>query len=379
MFGKRIDLFTLFGFPIRIDLSWFVILVLITWTLAVGYFPVLNATLDPVSYWLMGFSGAIGLFVSVVLHEFAHAWVARRFGLPIHGITLFIFGGVSELKEEPPNAKAELLMSLAGPASSILIAVFFFGLNGITVQIGWPMEFTAVIGYLGIINGILAVFNLIPAFPLDGGRALRSLLWRWRGDLRWATRIASRIGAGFGLFLIVMGILDLFLGTLIGGLWWVLIGLFLRWSAQASYKQLEIQQALSGEPVRRFMQPNPVIVPSKITIADLVNDYFYKYYFKTYPVVDGEKLRGCVSLDQVKQYPHNQWNQHTVDEILASCPSGATVTPETDAREALAIMNQSDSSKLMVTEGDRLVGILTLKDLLQFLSLKMELEAKRAA
>ena len=181
MFGKRITLFKLFGFSVRIDISWLIIVILITWSLALGLFPHYYKDLSKTTYWLMGATGALGLFVSIIFHELCHSLVARRYGLPIKGITLFIFGGVAEMEEAPPSAKAEFMMAIAGPISSVLLGVVLYGILTLGKGSGWPDPVNGVIGYLAAINCILAGFNLLPAFPLDGGRMLRSALWGWKG------------------------------------------------------------------------------------------------------------------------------------------------------------------------------------------------------
>ena len=373
MFGKRIKLFKLLGFEVRIDLSWIIIAVLVTWSLAKGLFPSYYADLATEVYWAMGVAGALGLFASIVFHEFCHSLVARKFGMAMKGITLFIFGGVAEMGEEPPSARAEFFMAAAGPVSSLVLSgAFYFifqaGLNG-----DWPEPVTGVLRYLSGINALLAVFNLLPAFPLDGGRILRSILWGTKQDLQWATRISAGIGSGFGIVLIFLGIFRV-LGGDIYGVWLSLIGLFLRGAAQMSYQQLVIRKSLEGEHVRRFMNPHPVTVPPTLTVAELVEDYVYKYHYKMFPVLDDGRLVGCVTTRDIKEIPKEQWSRETVAEMATRCAPEATIGPETDAVKALAIMNQTGLSRLLVAENDHLIGILTLKDLLAFLSLKVELE-----
>ncbi|WP_427365564.1 site-2 protease family protein [Candidatus Caldatribacterium saccharofermentans] len=375
MFGKRVDLFRLFGFEIRIDLSWVLLVVLVAWSLSTGLFPFRYEGLLMQIYWIMGTVGAIGLFLSIVFHEMAHSLVARRFGVPIKGITLFLFGGVAEMKGEPPSAKAEFVMALAGPLSSIILAAVFYGLSQIAKNAGWPEPVYGVIRYLAWINAILAAFNLIPAFPLDGGRMLRAALWGWKKNLRWATRVAAGIGSGFGLFLIFMGILQFFGGNFIGGMWWFFIGMFLRNAAQTSYTQLLVRKVLEGEPVERFMKKDPVTVPPSTTVEELVEDFIYRYQFKLFPVVEeGGQLRGCVTMKQVKDIPRQEWQTKTVGEIAVACSPQNSIDAKADALEALALMNRTGSSRLMVTEGNRLVGVISLKDMMKFFELKVELE-----
>lgn len=374
MFGKRITLFKLFGFEVRIDISWLIIALLITWTLAKGSFPHYYEGFQASTYWLMGILGALGLFFSIIFHELSHSLVARRFGLPMKGITLFIFGGVAEMTDEPPSPKAEFFMAVAGPLSSILLGIVLFIVRFIGEGIGWPKPALGVITYLALINLILAGFNLLPAFPLDGGRVLRSVLWGWRGNLRWATKIASSIGSSFGIALIVLGAISIFMGNLIGGIWWLLIGMFMRGASQMSYKQLILRNALEGEKVQRFMSTDVVKVPSSLTIEDLVEDYIYKHHFKMFPVVDNGKLIGCVTLKQVKDIPREERDKHKISEITEACSRENTIGPEEDALQALNVMRENNASRLMVVEDNKLVGVIALKDMLEFLSLKIDLE-----
>jgi Zn-dependent protease/predicted transcriptional regulator len=375
MFGKRIKLFKLLGFEVRIDWSWIIIALLITWSLSKGLFPSYYKNLSTQTYWWMGIIGALGLFLSIIAHEFSHSLVARKYGIPMKGITLFIFGGVAEMDEEPPSPKVEFMMAIAGPLSSITIALIFYGIHAIGKQSGLAEPINGVVGYLGWINAILAGFNLLPAFPLDGGRILRSILWGAKKNLRWATYISSRIGAGFGIFFIILGVIQVFRGNFVGGMWWFLIGMFLQGAAKASYQQLITRKALEGEPIRRFMKTDPVTVSPSISLEQLVEDYVYKYHFKMFPVVeDSDRLLGCVTTKQVKEIPREDWGRKTVGEFAAQCSPENSIEPQADAMKALSIMNQTGNSRLMVVEKGRLVGIIALKDLLELLSLKVELE-----
>jgi Zn-dependent protease/CBS domain-containing protein len=364
----------LFGFPVRLDVSWFVVAVLIAWSLATGLFPLRIPGLGTATYWAMGIVGMVALFGSVVLHEFSHALVARRYGIPMQGITLFIFGGVAEMNEEPSSAKAEFLMAVAGPIASLLIAaVCFLAASGAHAR--WPLAVAGVIAYLSFINALLAAFNLLPAFPLDGGRILRAGLWKWKGDLGWATRVATRAGSGFSLAFMVLGMLTLlFRGDIIDGLWWFLIGLFLKRAGTASYEQVRLQQAFQGEPVRRFMTDNPVTVPANISIRELVESYIYHYHFKLFPVAADGRLLGCITTREVKGVPRDQWSRCTVGSVAQPCGPENAIAPETDAIQALATMRRTGRARLMVVADGRLVGVVTLKDLLEFFALKVDLE-----
>ncbi len=374
MFGKPITLFKLFGFAVRIDFSWFIIAVLIAWSLADGVFPNYFKGLGRTTYWWMGIVGALGLFLSIIVHELSHSLVARRNGLPMKGITLFIFGGVAEMSDEPPSAKAEFLMAVAGPLASIAIGVSALAIYHFSVPWGWPTPVVGVIAYLGWINLVLAAFNLVPAFPLDGGRVLRSFLWWWKGDIHWATRVASAIGAGFGVLLIALGAWQFLTGNLVSGIWWVLIGLFLRSASQGSYKRLVTRDVLEGVPVRRFMREEPVTVSPSISVEALVEDYVYKHHFKMFPVVRGGRLEGCVTTREVKTVARDEWAGTSVQAVAQPCSEENTITADADALEALRRMTSTGNSRLIVRDGDHLVGVVALKDLMSFLALKLDLE-----
>lgn len=374
MFTKRYTLFRLLGFEVKIDLTWLILAILVTASLAQGLFPMLYEGLTLQTYWLMGVAGTLGLFFSIVFHELSHSLVARQFGFPIKGITLFIFGGVAEMDEEPPSAKAEFFMAIVGPISSFVLAFGFYGMYTFTSALNWPIPLTGIAFYLGYLNALLAIFNLVPAFPLDGGRVLRALLWGWKDNFRWATRIASNIGSGFGIVLMMLGALAFLGGNFIGGMWWILIGLFLRNAAGMSYQQMMMREALHGEPVRRFMNASPITVTPDISLHELVEDYIYKYHFKMFPVVEDSRPLGYISVKEVQSVPKDEWNRRKVGEVMESCSRENTIESNTDAMKAWSIMNQSSKSRLMVVEKGRLVGIIALRDLMKFISLKLDLE-----
>lgn len=377
MFTYQLTLFRLFGFEVKIDASWLFLAVLVTWSLAAGLFPQQYEGFPPATYWVMGVAGALGLFISIVFHELGHSLVARRFGIPIRSITLFIFGGVADMGGEPPNAKSELWMALAGPATSIVLAAVFYASSVAASAADASPAVTAVLGYLALINVILAAFNILPAFPLDGGRVLRALLWAAKRNLRWATRISSAIGSAFGAILIGLGIVYFLYGSFIGGIWWVMIGLFVRHASSASYQQLLMRRALEGETVRRFMKTDPVAVPDYISIQELVESYIYKFHYKMFPVTQEDRLVGCVSTRDVRQVAREDWERTTVRDIMGDCALENSITPDKDAVQALSQMSTSGNSRLLVVEGGQLVGIIALKDLLAFLSLKFDLEMDR--
>jgi Zn-dependent protease/CBS domain-containing protein len=375
MFGNRWRLFRLLGIPINVDASWIIILVLIAWSLG-GEFRDRYEITDPVSPWIMGLVAALIFFVCIVLHELGHAVVARAFGMPIRGITLFLFGGVAELEGEPSSPGVEFLMAIAGPVVSFVLAILFGLLWMIGTASAWPVEVLGVLGYLGGINATVLVFNMVPAFPLDGGRVFRSILWGVTRDLRRSTRWASLVGQGFAYLLIGLGIMVVIFNTpnWVQGLWLALIGLFLNNAARSSYQQVLVREALQGEPVRLFMNPHPVVVPPSLDLRGWVEDYVYRYHRKFFPVASNGHVEGVISTQALAKYPREEWSQHTVGEVMAHDLAAASIPPDADALQALSKMQRNGMSRLLVTDGDQLLGIVSLKDLLRFLDQKIELE-----
>jgi Zn-dependent protease/CBS domain-containing protein len=374
MFSTRWQLFRLRGIPINVDASWLIIVALLTWTLT-NFFQEAVPGLVLSSYWIMGLVTALAFFVCIVLHELGHALVAQRLGIPLRGITLFLFGGVAELEGEPASAGREFFMAIAGPIVSAVLAALFWLLSAMAAQADSGRQIVVMLQYLAWINLSVLVFNLVPAFPLDGGRVLRSILWGALGNLRRATYWASLLGQGFAWLLIALGVLQFFAGNIVGGMWLGLIGLFLSNAAQGSYQQVLARQALQGEPVRRFMNPEPIVVPPSLDLQTWVEDYVYRYHHKTYPVTSNGHLEGVVSTGALAQYPRREWDRHTVAEAMRQDLQAISLTPDADALKALEQMQRTGSSRLLVTDNGRLVGIVSLKDLLRFLQLKLELES----
>ncbi len=266
------------------------------------------------------------------------------------------------------------MIAIAGPLVSIMIAGTCFALGIAGTAMNLPKAIPIVVSYLASINGLLVAFNLIPAFPLDGGRVLRAVLWSLKGSLKWATRITCAIGSAFGFLLIMLGVLSVVAGNFIGGMWWFLIGMFLRGAAQMSYQQLLVRRALEGEPVSRFMQPQVHTVPPNVSVEDFVDNYVYRYHHKMFPVADDGTLVGCMTTRKIRDLPQSEWSEHTVQEVAEVCSDENTIDADADATEALAKMSQNGHSRLIVVHNGELRGVIGLKDMMKFISLKVELE-----
>jgi Zn-dependent protease/CBS domain-containing protein len=385
MFGTRWRLFRLLGIPIAVDASWLVILVLMTMSYASLFprqleqmFPEVHQTLPAYKTWIMGLVTTLMFFACIVLHELGHAVVARARGMRIRGITLFLFGGVAEITDEPPSALTEFLMAIGGPVVSLVLGAVFLLLAWAGITFGWPSAVILVLGTLGFINFSVLVFNLVPGFPLDGGRIFRSILWGISGNLRQATYWATLVGQVFSWLLIAWGIMVVFSGpgNWVGGLFLVLIGMFLNNAARSSYQQVLIREVLKGEAVQRFMNAVPISVPPSLDLRRWVDEYVYRYHRKLFPVVDEGRLVGTIGVRALQDLPQEEWQHHTVGELMRRDLRPLTVRPQADALAALGQMQRTGLSRLLVSEGDHLIGIIALKDLLQFLNLKLQLEAE---
>ncbi|MCB9639213.1 MAG: site-2 protease family protein [Myxococcales bacterium] len=375
MFAKRITIFRLLGFPIQVDLSWVFLVFLLGWSLSRGLFPNWYEQLAADTYTWMGILGTLGFVSSILLHELAHAVVARSYGLSIRSITLFIFGGVAELEDEPPHARAELWVTAAGPFASLLLAGTFYGLYLLSVQQLWPESAEGLFRYLAWLNGLLVVFNLIPAFPLDGGRILRAILWAWRKDLTWATRIAASIGSAFGSLMIGLAIVQLiFYKQMVQAFWWFLIGVFMRNASQSAFHRMRLREILRGEPIRPFVSLEDDALPSYLSIQQFVEEHLEKEPHSLYPVLDvnSNQLVGCVRVNDLYEMPPHEWPHNTLRAIAKPCAPELTIDIESDALQAVTQMNQQQSSRLMVLDQQsHYIGMITMQDLIRFLTKKM--------
>ncbi|MFQ5963450.1 MAG: CBS domain-containing protein [Candidatus Scalinduaceae bacterium] len=370
---KQIELIRVFSIPIKLDLSWFIIVAFISWTLASGYFPIKYPELDKSVCWIMGFISAVLLFVCVLLHELSHSLIAKKNNIPIKGITLFVFGGVAEMTEEPRTASSEIKMAVAGPICSGALAIFFFFIGNFFIKYLPILPVIGILKYCTFINLALMIFNLLPGFPLDGGRILRAVIWNYTGNIKKATYTTSKIGSSLGIFLIIFGFFNIFTGNIIGGLWFAFIGLFLKGAAEAGYQQLLAGKLLHGIKISEIMTRDVITIEDSITLDKLVDDYFLKYRYNSYPVVSNGILIGMVSIHDVKQIPREEWSKANVRRIFDSKVIDLCMNPNDDATSAMAKMAKRGLGRIPVVDNGKLVGIVSHRDIMQIIKHKIDL------
>jgi Zn-dependent protease/CBS domain-containing protein len=354
------------GVQVRINWSWLVIFALIVWSLAAGVFPSQNPGLSDGAYLAMAVVAALLFFASLLLHELGHAWQARREGMEIDGITLWLFGGVSQFKTRFPSAGAEFRIAVAGPLVSLVLGVGFV----LIALAGLPSAFDGVAAWLGYINLALLVFNLIPALPLDGGRVLRAALWRSRGDLAWATQVASGIGQGFGYLFIALGIAMFIFEGSFSGAWLAFIGWFLLQAAGAEARYVATEAALAGLRVRDLMVRDPVTVDADLTIGQFMDDVAWSRRFTTYPVVDAGRPIGLLAFSSVAAVPRSEWETRRVRDTMVPLGSVLLLAEDTTAVEALTALSSPTSNRGLVVENGHLAGLLSITDLARALELR---------
>jgi Zn-dependent protease/CBS domain-containing protein len=361
------------GIRIALHPSWLVIAFVVTYLFAVGDLPDSFPGWDPAMYWVVGAALAALFFASVLAHELSHAIVARRFGLQVKDITLFIFGGAASLEGDARRPRDEALIAVAGPLASLAIG---FGLVGLSA-IGVPEAAAALIGRLGFLNISLGLFNLIPGFPMDGGRILRAVLWRIRGEEFAATRSAATIGRGFGYFLVALGVLLAFQPRgIFSGIWLALIGWFLSSAAESSVAQLSVQRSLRGVKVRDVMEEEPPSVSPNETIADLVNERLMRGEHRSFLVRhDDGGLAGVVTLSDVRRVAREDWPSARVTDIMTRYPDVASVGPDDPVETALELLQEKEVNQLpVVTDGGRtVVGLLTRAGIVRMIDTRLKL------
>ncbi len=365
------------GIDVYVHPSWFIVLVLLTWSLASGWFAQAFAGWSTSTSWIAAFISALLLFVCVLAHELAHALVARAHGLTVKYITLFLFGGVAHMEEEMKRPGVELQVAAVGPLASLLLAFAAFLLGAPLRGTGSPAE--AILGYLVVSNLLLGVFNLLPGFPLDGGRVLHSIIWKVTGNVRQATRIASYVGQGFASAFLLLGIVEFFTGNALGGLWTVFIGWFLLNAAQTARRRVVLQDALQGVPVEWVMNPRPVTVPANISLQKLVNEYFLREGIQAAPVVLGESLVGLITLADVAGVEPERWSYTPVGHVMRLLEQIAVTTPEQPVHDLLEMMVTRGITEIPVVQEGRLVGLVSREAIPRYLQLRQPLQVDEQA
>jgi Zn-dependent protease/CBS domain-containing protein len=371
------------GIEIGVHYTWLIIFFLIAWSLAAGLFPQLFPGWSSSAYWIVGVASAFLLFISVLIHELCHSLVAIHRGMKVHSIVLFIFGGVSNLEGEPERASVEFVMSIAGPLSSLALGGIFYGIAFALASSGDNSSpLFAVMYYMAFVNILLAIFNILPGFPLDGGRVLRSIIWGATRSLKTATVIAGNIGRVFGWALIAAGILLIFgvgfqigflvFQGLISGIWLIFIGWFLTNAADNAMREQSLRQALAGVHVKDVMDRTPECVSPATSVESIVHESFIQRGRRALPICTESGLVGIVTLADVKRLPQERWANTPVQEIMTRNPL-LSVNENDDLNNALNILGENGLNQIPVMSNGHLVGLLSRSDVIRYLQTRKEL------
>lgn len=365
MFGlPAIRIGRLFGIPLEIDASWFLVFFLVASTLTTSYFPSALPGKTPLVYVLLGVVTSVAFFFSLVLHELAHSLVARAGGLRISKVTLFLFGGVSQMEEEPRSPGHEFVMAAAGPGTSLIIAVLCYAGYAWLRSAGASDVLWVPLEYLAVISASLAFFNLLPGFPLDGGRVFRAILWAVTKDLLKATKWASRAGQAIGMGLVAVAVLGVLRGTF-NLVWLAVMGWFLSNLAAGAYQQQLIRAKLAEVPLRRIMTSPAELAPAEITLEDMAHSYFLGGRHSRYPVVHEGRVVGLIDIGRVREVPRDQWPFVTAGQVAARDLSEVVAAPETTVDRVLPKFEPGGPGAVLVVEGGRLAGIVTRADVIR--------------
>jgi Zn-dependent protease len=370
-----ISLGRIMGIPVGLDPSWFLIFILITWSLASSYFPAEFKNWPQVQYWVVGAATAVMLFASVVLHELGHSFVAIRYKIPVNSITLYIFGGIAQIGSEPPSAIAEFWIAIAGPLVSFGLAIIFLLLQSVFTGVA-PL--LALAKYLAYINATLGLFNLIPGFPLDGGRVFRAIVWGATHNLRKATLVAASVGRAIAFIFILYGVWQIFSGNFINGLWIAFIGWFLESAATGQVQQQTVHDLLEGHTVEQVMNRNYVIIPATLTLQNLVDHHILGSGKRCFVVTDeADQVVGLLTLHRLKDIPRADWPGMTASQAMMPLNQVKWLQPITPVKSALEEMDRDGVNQLPVILNGQIIGMLTREDIISFLRTQVELGLHR--
>lgn len=361
---NTIPLGRILGIPIGLDPSWFLMFILITWLLASSYFPTEFNHWSTFQYWIVGAITAILFFVSVVLHELGHSIVALQYKIPVTSITLFIFGGIAQIASNPPSAVAEFLIAIAGPLTSFALAGIFGLLEGLTTSIA---PIFAMVKYLAYINGALALFNMIPGFPLDGGRVFRAVLWGITRNLRRATEIAAAIGRVVAFLFILYGVWQVFQGSLVNGLWTAFIGWFLDNAAVGQVQQQRLHDLLAGHTVAQAMRSSLITASADRTLQELVDRHILGEAQRCILLTRGEEIAGLLTLHHLREVTKDRWAEITAGEVMTPLSKVKWISPEVGLEKALQEMGNDGVNQLPVMRNGHIEGMLSREDILNYL------------
>ncbi len=375
MTRHNIPLGRILGIPIGLDYSWFVIFGLLTWMLAGSYYPAEFKNWPPFLYWFVGAVTAIMLFVSVLLHELGHSVVALQYKIPVRSITLFLFGGVAQIGAEPPSAISEFLIAIAGPLVSLTLAVVFYSVEPLVAGME-PL--LGLAKYLAYINLALVLFNLIPGYPLDGGRVFRAMVWAITKNLRRATLIAANVGRFIAFVLIFIGVWQMFSGNFGGGLWFAVIGWFLDNAASAQVHQVMFQGLLVGHRVSQAMNTQCTSVSGSLTLQDLVDKHILTSGQRCFLVNRGDDTVGLMTLHRIKEVPRSEWVTTSASQVMLPWEELKHVDPDAELWVALQEMDRDGVNQLPVTRDHKVIGMLSREDVITFLRTLRELGTRSA-
>ena len=370
MIRHNIPLGRILGISIGLDYSWFVVFGLLTWMLAGSYYPAEFKDWPPLLYWFMGAVTAIMLFLSVLLHELAHSVVALRYRVPVRSITLFLFGGVAQIGAEPPSAIEEFLIAVAGPLVSLVLAIFF---RIVEPLVGGIAPLLGLAKYLAYINLALVLFNLIPGYPLDGGRVFRAIVWAITGNLRRATVFAANVGRFFAFLLIFVGVWQMFSGNFGGGLWLAFIGWYLDHAASAQVRQVTFQGLLAGHRVAQAMSTHCTAIPADLTLQELVDKHILGSGQRYFLVNRGDTTVGFITLNRIKEVPLREWTTTSAAQVMLPLEQLKLIDPDAELWAALQKMDSYGVNQLPVTRDHQVIGMLSREDVITFLSTLQEL------